>query len=146
MNRFLLLASLVLTISACSKTADEVAVTSDDPLSLITQEGLYAHLAYLADDALEGREPGHEGYELAAKYVAEQYAAIGLEPGGSEEWYQQVELQNYLLDPDSPVMTVHRDGGDIELGFREEFVMSGDQVRAENSVRGDCCCCRSVTN
>jgi len=137
MKRFLLIASLVLMISACSKTAEEVAVTSDDPLDLITQERLYSHLAYLADDALEGREAGHEGYALAAKYVAEQYAAIGLEPGGSEEWYQQVELQTYLLDPDSPVMTVHRDGGDAELGARVDFVMGGDKVRAENSIRGE---------
>lgn len=137
MKRLLLITSLALTISACSKPADEVAVTTDDPLSLITQERLYAHLAYLADDALEGREPGHEGYELAAKYVAEQYAEVGLEPGGSEEWYQQVELQTYLVDTESTMMTVHRDGGDVELMRREQFVMSGDKVSEEQFVRGE---------
>ncbi len=137
MNRLLLLTSLVLTICACSKQSQLPVVTSDSALDLITQERLYSHLAYLADDALEGREPGHEGYALAAKYVAEQYAEVGLEPGGSEGWYQQVELQTYLLDPDSPVMTVHRDGGDIELEAREDFVMTGDKVRAATSVRGE---------
>ncbi len=137
MNRFLMIAAVVLTLGACSEKSEEVAVTSNDPLDLITQEGLNSHLTYLADDALEGREPGHAGYELAAKYVAEQYAEIGLEPGGSEEWYQQVELQTYLLDSESPAMTVHRDGGDVELGFREEFVMSGDKVRADTGVRGE---------
>ncbi len=140
MNRFLLIASLMLTLSACSENAENtetIAVSGDDALSLITQEALYAHLAYLADDALEGREPGHEGYELAAKYVAEQYAEIGLEPGGSEEWYQPVELQSYLLDADSPAMTVHRDGGDVELKFRDQFLMYGDKVSTEDAVRGE---------
>jgi len=137
MNRFLLIAVVVLALGACSEKPDEAAVTSNGPLDLITQKRLYSHLAYLADDALEGREPGHEGYELAAKYVAQQYAEIGLEPGGTEQWYQQVELQTYLLDPDSPVMTVHRDGGDIELGFRDEFVMGGDKVSEEQRVRGE---------
>ncbi len=140
MNRFLLIAGLILTLSACSENAEyteEVSVTGDDALSLITQEALYAHLVYLADDALAGREPGHEGYELAAQYVAEQYAEIGLEPGGSEEWYQPVELQTYLLDADSPVMTVHRDGGDVELEFRKDFLMYGDKVSKEDAVRGE---------
>ena len=128
---------VVLALGACSEKSEELTVTSSGPLDLITQERLYSHLVYLADDALEGREPGHEGYELAAKYVAGQYAEIGLEPGGTEQWYQPVELQTYLLDPDSPAMTVHRDGGDIELGFREEFVMGGDKVSEDQMVRGE---------
>ncbi len=98
MNRFLMLAGLMLALSACAENAEEVSASDDEALDLITQENLYAHLEYLASDELEGREPGQPGYDLAAKYVAEQYAAIGLEPGGSEGWYQPVELQTYLLE------------------------------------------------
>lgn len=138
MNRFLICVSIVLALSACSQETEEVVVVDrGTTLGLITQEGIYSHLEYLASDELEGRESGQPGYDLAAKYVAEQYAEIGLEPGGSEGWYQPVELQTYLVDPASPMMTVHSDGGDTSLTYREDFLMGGDKVRAEDSVRGE---------
>lgn len=145
MKRILLIASLVLALSACSERAAEkaedtqqqAATTGTESLSLITQENILAHLEYLASDELEGRDAGMPGYDLAAKYVAEQFAAIGLEPGGSEGWYQPVELQSYIIDTDSPQMTIHRDEGDAELSYRDEFLMYGDRVRAENTVRGE---------
>ncbi|MGI9222440.1 MAG: M28 family peptidase [Woeseiaceae bacterium] len=137
MNRILVIAGLLLALSACAEKAEEVATTGNDPLDLITQENLYAHLEYLSSDDLEGREAGTAGYDAAAKYVAEQFAAIGLEPGGTEGWYQPVELQKYLVDQESAAMIVHRDDENMELVAREDFVMSGDKVRSEDSVRGE---------
>jgi len=128
---------LLAALCACGQRTEEGVVSSDDPLSVITQENLYKHIAYLADDALEGREAGLQGYDLAAKYVAEQYAAIGLEPGGNEGWYHQVELQTYLMDPQGAELIVHRDGGDITLEHREDFVAIGDKVRGNNEIRAE---------
>ena len=48
-----------------------------------------AHLRYLADDLLEGRGPGTRGGVLAAKYVAAQFEAMGLEPAGPDRSYFQ---------------------------------------------------------
>ncbi len=62
---------------------------------------------------------------------------MGLEPGGSDGWYQQVPLATYLIDPDSPTMIVHRDGVDTALEYKEQFAMSGDQVRSEGFVRAE---------
>ena len=42
-----------------------------------------AHVAFLADDALEGRDTGSRGHEVAAAYVASQFMALGLKPGGT---------------------------------------------------------------
>jgi len=44
-------------------------------------EHWWGHVRVLAEDALEGRETGSEGYAKAARYVAEQLAAMGVEPG-----------------------------------------------------------------
>lgn len=53
-----------------------------------------AHVAFLADDLLEGRGTGTRGHEVAAAYVAAQFAAFGLTPGAKDgSWYQQVRLQ-----------------------------------------------------
>lgn len=139
MKRFLMMASLVLALAACAEKSAEVGSHAhDDALGLIKQEKLLAHLEYLASDELEGRESGTPGYDLAAAYVAEQFAEIGLAPGGDDgSWYHRVQLQTYQLDPESAELVLHRDGEDIALEYREEFVMYGDKVRRENEVRGE---------
>lgn len=53
-------------------------------------ESFRSHVAFLADDRLEGRDTGSRGYDLAALYVASRFEALGLEPAGREGWYQQV--------------------------------------------------------
>ncbi len=128
---------LLFVLSACETRPAPIESSLADALDTITEEKLSAHLTYLADDSLEGREAGQPGYGLAATYVTEQYAEMGLEPGGSDGWYQQVPLATYLLDPDSPTMIVHRDGIDTALKYKEQFAMSGDQVRGEDLVRAE---------
>jgi hypothetical protein len=56
MNRFALMAGLVLVLSACAEKPAEVSTSHDDALALITQEKMLAHLEYLSSDELEGRE------------------------------------------------------------------------------------------
>ncbi len=53
-----------------------------------------SHVEFLADDRLEGRDTGSRGHEIAATYVASQFRALGLEPGGADgSWFQQVPLR-----------------------------------------------------
>ena len=52
----------------------------------------WAHVQYLADDKLEGRDVGSPGYELAAKYVTEQFQAAGLRPAGEDGYAQAVRF------------------------------------------------------
>ncbi|MGI9270220.1 MAG: M28 family metallopeptidase [Woeseiaceae bacterium] len=137
MKKFALLVCIALVVVACGERADEVTVSEDDVLSTISKENVYTHVAYLADDALAGRLTGEPGHEKAAKYVADQFAAIGLEPGGTEGFYQQVPLQSYLIDTTTASLTVHRDGHDIPLTYRDDFTMGGDKVREQTSVSGE---------
>jgi Zn-dependent M28 family amino/carboxypeptidase len=58
-----------------------------------------AHVAFLADDLLEGRDTGSRGHEIAAAYVASQFMGLGLQPGGANgSWYQQVPFRAAVLD------------------------------------------------
>src|SRR5205085_10550368 len=55
-----------------------------------------AHVTFLADDLLEGREAGTRGYDIASRYVATQFAALGLQPAGVDGgWYQPVEFSRF---------------------------------------------------
>lgn len=138
MRRLVLLAAMTLALAACADNPAKVGASPEEALALINKENILAHLEYLSSDDLEGREPGKEGYQLAAQYVADQYAAIGLEPGGDDGgWFHQVQLQTYQADPDSAEVILHLDSGDVALEHPEDFVMYGDKVRGEDEVRGE---------
>ncbi|MEI9850453.1 MAG: hypothetical protein WDN24_05850 [Sphingomonas sp.] len=62
-----------------------------------------AHVDFLADDLLEGREAGTRGHEIAARYVATRFEAMGLRPGGIDGgWYQRIPFAEYELDRPGP--------------------------------------------
>ncbi|MBS0502278.1 MAG: M20/M25/M40 family metallo-hydrolase [Proteobacteria bacterium] len=69
-------------------------VSAAAPSPVFTPEAFRSHVAFLADDLLEGRDTGSRGHEIAARYVAAHFEALGLKPGGDKgSWYQQVTFQ-----------------------------------------------------
>lgn len=48
-----------------------------------------SHVAFLADDMLLGRRTGSPGHEIAVRYIASQFTALGLKPGGDDGTYFQ---------------------------------------------------------
>jgi Peptidase family M28 len=131
------------TLSACSPTSSEVelpaqvAQSVDAALATISRDALEGHLNYLTDDARKGRMTGEPGHEDAANYVAAQFASIGLEPAGVDGWFQQVPFIANMIDVDHSGVTMHLDSGDKALRWKEDYVMSGDKVRPETSVRAE---------
>src|SRR5437764_11889892 len=70
------------------------------PIPAVSTKALDAHLKYLADDLLEGRAPGTRGGMLAAKYIAAQFEAFGLEPAGPDgSYFQPVALVGIMPPP-----------------------------------------------
>lgn len=64
-----------------------------------------AHVTFLADDLLEGREAGTRGHELAATYIASQFSLLGLTPGGADGGYfQPVDLVESTLTGRKPTV------------------------------------------
>lgn len=62
-------------------------------------EAVRAHVTFLAADAMEGREAGTRGYDIAANYVASRFLAMGAKPmGGDGSYFQQVPLREARLD------------------------------------------------
>jgi hypothetical protein len=59
----------------------------------IEPDALLAHIKFLSADELRGRANGTDGFERAAEYIAAQFKAAGLRPGGSNGgWYQPFDL------------------------------------------------------
>ena len=67
---------------------------ADGAARAIKPSVLQSHLEFLASDALEGRGTGARGGALAAKYIAAQFARLGLEPAGdSGTYFQAIPLR-----------------------------------------------------
>src|SRR5438477_3617597 len=55
----------------------------------IDSEKIRAHVKFLSLDLLEGRGPGTRGDQLAAEYIATQFALDGVQPAGDNHTYFQ---------------------------------------------------------
>lgn len=96
---------------------------------------LEAHINFLADDLLRGRQPGTEGYDIAAAYVASQFRQMGLQPGGTEGSYvQNVPLRSARLEEGSARMSLERDGEVREFSFVDEFYMGPSKTHEQSVI------------
>lgn len=58
----------------------------------ISADNLRSHLQFLSADDMRGRGNGSAELERAADYIAKQFEAAGLRPGGVDGWFQPFEL------------------------------------------------------
>jgi Zn-dependent M28 family amino/carboxypeptidase len=88
----------------------------------------WAHVAFLADDKLEGREVGKEGYRKAVEYVSGEFERIGLKPGGTAAYQQPIPFEWRTLVQDQSSLELTRDsaaqplalGGDANMTTRAD--------------------------
>jgi Zn-dependent M28 family amino/carboxypeptidase len=59
------------------------------PMKSISSERIRAHVKFLSSDLLEGRGTGQRGGDVAAEYMATQFALLGLKPAGDNGSYLQ---------------------------------------------------------
>ncbi|MGD2176263.1 MAG: M20/M25/M40 family metallo-hydrolase, partial [Anaerolineae bacterium] len=76
------------------------------------EERAIEHIAYLASDELSGRQPGTPGGRAAGDYIAERFAAYGLEPAGIDSTYYQTFTVPYGRITNLPVLDVRLPGGE----------------------------------
>jgi hypothetical protein len=94
-------------------------------LAAIRGQALRAHMRFLADDLLEGRETATRGYDIAAKYVAARFEALGLEPAGTGgSYFQSVPLVRMTTAEPECSLAFLRQGRTTELRFGSDFVTS----------------------
>ena len=86
---------LFLTAALLASTA--VPALAEDPV--FDPQAVRAHVTFLADDLLEGRDTGSRGYDIAANYVAAQFIAMGLKPAAADgSFFQRLTVREARLD------------------------------------------------
>jgi Zn-dependent M28 family amino/carboxypeptidase len=98
----------------------------------IDAERIRAHVRFLADDLLEGRGTGARGGEIAANYIATQFALDGLKPAGDNGGYlQKVRFTGVHTLPGTTASLLPAHGAAIELKLADDFVTS-NQTQTES--------------
>lgn len=118
---------LPLAMLIVAATAPQTAAPLPQPKLPEDQAAFRAHVMFLADDALKGREAGTPEYDIAAAYVASQFYAAGLEPGGDptasgRSYLQKVPLIGYKPADKGDFVLLTRAGGNQPLIFGDDYV------------------------
>ena len=58
----------------------------------------WSHVEALANDGMEGRNTGSPGHKRAAEYVAAHFKKAGLEPAGTDGFFQPVKFKTRTID------------------------------------------------
>ena len=94
------------------------------------------HVKVLADDKMEGRETGSEGLRKAQEYRVQQLTNAGLEPAGTNGYYQPVKfISRQIIEKESTAALV-RNGSEEPLSLSEDTYfstrvdLSPDEVKA----------------
>src|SRR6201993_527234 len=96
----------------------------NDSASHFDGNSWWAHVKFLADDSLEGRDTGSEGLRKAQAYAVEQLQKAGLEPAGSDGFYQPVSFMQYELDESKSSLALVTNGETKTLSFADDAFFS----------------------
>jgi Zn-dependent M28 family amino/carboxypeptidase len=118
--------ALVMTVSACSSR--EPAKSAPDYVARGQVD--WEIVKVLADDSMEGRRAGTPGHRRAAEYVAEQFKAAGLAPGGEDGYFQRVNLESRTIREDLSSLALVTPKGvePLKLGDDAIFSLRGNFV------------------
>jgi Zn-dependent M28 family amino/carboxypeptidase len=117
-----LLLPLLVALSACA--------TAPVPSPAERAERWWANVAALADDGMEGRLTGTPGYQKAADHVVAELRAIGLDPAGSDGFFQPVELHEQYVDAAGSRAALVAGGRETALRIPDDLIVGrGDGPR-----------------
>ena len=133
---------LSLTVVAGAQTALKPIVAAPDPrpssaafaaMETISPERIRAHVRFLAHDLLEGRGTGQRGGDIAAEYIATQFAVYGLKPAGDNGTYmQKVPMVGITPAAGTTFALVPTNGDPVTLKVLDEYV-AYDQTQQPQS-------------
>src|SRR5215472_14897165 len=89
----------------------------------IRPENIEQHVRFLSHDLLEGRGTGQRGGDIAAEYIATQFALYGLKPAGDNGTYmQKVPMVGVTPAPETTFAFVAANGQTTALKPLDEYV------------------------
>ena len=114
-----------LLLSACGQNQQTTVEQAEQivPAEQVNAANIKAHIEFLADDLLQGRNTGSKEYEIAAKYVASHFNQYGLNPAGdNNSWFQSVPFIESSIDNNLAEML-------LNIGDKETYEKTNEAYR-----------------
>jgi Zn-dependent M28 family amino/carboxypeptidase len=122
---------------AASDPGAELGLPADVAAAMrgINAEHIRAHVRFLSDDLLEGRGTGARGGDIAARYIATQFALDGLKPAGDNGGYlQRIQFTGVQTLPATKVALRPGHGGTLDLKLGEDYVTNNQTQTADVDI------------
>ena len=139
-----LLAAACLALPAARKKAVPAAASVRLPgaafagMDTISPDRIRAHVKFLASDLLEGRGTGQRGGDIAAEYIATQFATYGLKPGGDNgSFLQKVPMVGVQTEPESTFSIAPDKGRATKLKLGDEYVTSNQNQQPSADLNAE---------
>jgi Zn-dependent M28 family amino/carboxypeptidase len=101
----------------------------------IRPDNIETHVRFLSHDLLEGRGTGQRGGDIAAEYIAAQFALYGLKPAGDNGSYlQKVPLVGITPGADTRFTLAPAKGSALDLKPLDEYVAYDQTQQPESTV------------
>jgi Zn-dependent M28 family amino/carboxypeptidase len=140
---FIIVSSIVLVCSVVAQNSSRVMSVHFPPAAVaafqkIDGERIRAHVRFLSHDLLEGRGTGQRGGDIAADYIATQFALDGLKPAGDNGTYMQtVPMVGITLASESTFSLVPAKGAERQLKPLSEYVAYDETQQPNSTVNAD---------
>jgi Zn-dependent M28 family amino/carboxypeptidase len=106
-------------------------------LQKIEPERIRAHVRFLSHDLLEGRGTGQRGGDIAAEYIATEFALYGLKPAGDNGTFmQKVPMVGVTTLPETTFSMVSR-GDATHLKLLDQYVAYNETQQPVSDVDAD---------
>src|SRR5579862_4613183 len=101
----------------------------------VNPENIRAHVRFLSHDLLEGRGTGQRGGDIAAEYIATQFALYGLRPvGDNSTYWQKVPMVGITPEPDTTFSLVGARGDARNLTPLDDYVAYDQTQQPQSEV------------
>jgi Zn-dependent M28 family amino/carboxypeptidase len=133
-----LLIILLFSVSAFASGAKKPASTEvpaqvKEAMAAVNPNNIRTHVQFLSSNVLEGRGTGQRGGDVAAQYIATQFALYGLKPAGDNGGYmQRVPMVGVTTDPSSSVTLIWNDKPNVLRQYEDIVAMDETQSAAND--------------
>jgi Zn-dependent M28 family amino/carboxypeptidase len=127
---------LILSLACGGAAAAPVADNGSGAIQAISPERIAAQVRFLSSDLLEGRGTGARGGDIAAEYIATQFALDGLQPAGDNGSYlQKVNFIGLTSNGErSKAQLLPTQGAAIDLRFADDYVFSDESGASSSDI------------
>src|SRR5687768_12629695 len=129
---------VALLLATCSRPAvQQVTVQpgAAGAASSITAADMRSRIAFLASDALRGRDTPSPGLDTAAAWIAREFQRLGLEPGGENgTYFQRYPFIITTVSPEGAVWSGLQYGADFYVLAGTPLDIQGEMVAVNGSL------------